>query len=170
MVALLKLAGIAEIVVVILAVELAGDGIAIDIWVVLREQESQGGCEFQTQRTTAVELHRVATRKACSSAFAFPSAVSVESDAIGKSVGIHSEEGSTIGMATAEVATHFKLKVAYLEELIVLPVAMVGECKSNIISEMSLAGEIFQLDVSSGGQNRNWAYRRSRAQDWCALL
>ena len=58
-VALLECAGVSEIVIVVFTVKFSGDGIAINIWVVLGQEESQSGWKFKTNGSFVVESHGI---------------------------------------------------------------------------------------------------------------
>ena len=151
MVALLEVVGIAVVFIIVEAVLLAVEGVAVDVGVVAGDEEPEAGTQLQSQAALAVQPAGVAHAQSAATAFALPSLGLAEADAVLGALGVEAQIGANELSATTEVAAHLELQVAQLEELVVLPVAVVGKGESGVHRVVAAQRVVLQLDVGTVG-------------------
>ena len=132
MVALLKLTGIAMIVIIVQSVNSTIDRIAPYIGVVAGDECAKAEAELQTKTTLFFFFLCVTHADAGTSTFAFPTFRSAEADAVFRALSISCDIRADEVATTLEVSTQLQLHIAHLEELMTAPMAMIMEREARI--------------------------------------
>ena len=150
-VTLLEAGGGTEVVVVIVAIDLAGHGVTVHVGVVEGEEEAGRGHELEAQGAFLVKAHGVAACEAEATAFALPASVGVKADTVDAAMQVGSEVGSEELSLALEVTAQLELHVAGLEELLRVPLAMGSPGDAQVVGEVTVEGVVLELQVGREG-------------------